>query len=353
MSLVLVVAVVAAVPATREGVARLWCGTVGVGCPERFGLPGELPEGDGQRLRLSPVEAATWGNYVALGDSYSSGHGAGDYESGTGEPGRCWRSGNAYPHHVVGSYDFAGSLGFHACSAQRGAEMLDNADSPDSQLNRIGEHTSLVTLGIGGNDLGFTPVLETCMLRMPLTETEACTDQQDEIDDRMETFRSTLEELVAEVRDRAPNARLLVVGYPRMFPEQPENRYYTLTVEDQEWLNRSVERFNRQTREIVREADERIADRDQVGSVEFVGQYATFDGHEVDSDDAWLNGVMLRDLTNGVDINRSTFHPNAAGQEAFGERVNEQIVDGPERDVYAARETVDDAEPEVLAAEMD
>ncbi|MDA0566918.1 SGNH/GDSL hydrolase family protein [Streptomonospora sp. S1-112] len=353
-ALVLVCVAVLLVPAARHGVVTAWCDITQSACPPTADDPRrDYADGSGWRRRLDPVEAATWGNYVALGDSYSSGDGAGDYAEGTAAAGGCYRSDNAYPRRVAAAHDLEERLGFYACSSQRGWAMLDTLGEPTSQIDRVGAHTSLVTLGIGGNDVGFTKILRACMARVPLVETQACTDQEDEIEQRMRTFGPTLEEIVLEIRERAPDARILVVGYPRLFPGDPDSMYYTLAPHDQEWLNTITQRFNEQIAEDVAALDSEIVAAGQTGSVEYVRMYTALRGHEVGAEDPWLNGVLLADFADGLEIDRSTFHPNARGQQEFAERVLDQVEEGPERPLYAALETLDGADPEVLAAELD
>ncbi|ASU86362.1 SGNH/GDSL hydrolase family protein [Nocardiopsis gilva YIM 90087] len=353
VSLVLACVIVIAVPVTRTGMLGLWCEVTGRGCAEQPPPPDDAPEVPDWRVEMSPVDAATWGHYVALGDSYSSGDGAGDYLPGTAKSGGCWRSANAYPQRILSAYDFAGDLGFVACSSQKGRAMLKEVGSADSQLDRITPHTSLITLGVGGNDLGFTPVLRTCMVRLPLVEADACTGQEKDVEKRMEKFKATFDDLLAEIRDRAPDARVVVLGYPRLFPAKPQGMYYTLTVGDQKWLNDTIKRFNLQLENAVNRADAEIADESQVGSVEFVDIYTVFKGHEVDAEEPWLNGVLIRDLSEGIKVDRSTFHPTAAGQAAFTDRVAERIASGPGRALYVTRDTLDNADPDVLVAEVE
>ncbi|WP_156001957.1 SGNH/GDSL hydrolase family protein [Streptomonospora sp. PA3] len=349
----LVCVAVMLVPVTREGVLDAWCEVTGRGCT-RLEDPRRDDDGaSGWRERLTPEEAAAWGNYVALGDSYSSGQGAGDYIEGTlGEDG-CRRSENAYPKRVARSFDFAGQLGFYACSRQRGASMLESLEEADSQIGRVDAHTSLVTIGIGGNDLGFTKVLRECMVRVPLMDATACSDQEEDIERRMRHFDDTLEDIVEEIRDRAPDARILVVGYPRIFPADPSGMYYTLAPDDQEWLNELLKRFSSRVRDKVAGLDSRIVEDRQTGSVEFVRMYTAIKGHEVGTEEPWLNGVVLGGFAQGVEVGHGTFHPNAGGHKAFSERILRQLEEGPERPLYVAQETLEGAEPDVLAGELD
>ncbi|MFD0776160.1 SGNH/GDSL hydrolase family protein [Streptomonospora algeriensis] len=353
-AVVLVCVAVLLVPVTRESLQDTWCRLTGWGC-SRLEDPNrrDYADASGWRQRLAPEEAAAWGNYVALGDSYSSGEGAGDYIEGTADDGGCRRSANAYPERVADSFDFAGQLGFYACSRQRGASMLESLEEADSQIAQTKPHTSVVTLGIGGNDLGFTSVLRACMVRVPLMEATACRDQEEDVTSRMDGFESTLEDIIREIRDRAPDARILVVGYPRIFPADPSSMYYTLAPNDQEWLNETLQDFNTRIRRNVAESDAEIVEERQTGSVEYVGMSTAFESHEVGTDEPWLHGVLLGDFAEGVEVDHGTFHPNARGHKAFAKRVLHQIEKGPDRPLYAAEQTLDSAEPEVLASELD
>ncbi|QUX28044.1 SGNH/GDSL hydrolase family protein [Nocardiopsis akebiae] len=352
VTLILVMVAVLALPATREGLVSLWCEATDGVCPAEELPPITEEEQTDWRVRMEPEEAALWGNYVALGDSYSSGDGAGDYAPDTAEAGGCWRSENAYPRVVAEEFDFTGSLAFYACSSHKGSEMIEQIGASESQIDRVTENTSLVTLGIGGNDLGFIPVLRTCMVRMPLLESSVCVEQEEDVDKRMRAFEETLTEILGEVRDRAPDARILVLGYPRLFPEDPPGMYYTLTRSDQLWLNGLAQRFNELIRDTAYRVDGDVYGGRQTGSVEYVNTFSALSGHEVSADAAWLNGIVLGQLGEGLRVDRASFHPTAQGQLSIAERVRLQIVQGPEREVYVARETLEKVDPEQLRSEL-
>ncbi|WP_081748781.1 SGNH/GDSL hydrolase family protein [Nocardiopsis sp. CNT312] len=341
------------VPTSREALVRLWCESTGGVCPIEELPPLTEDEVSDGRVVLEPQEAALWGNYVALGDSYSSGDGAGDYEAGTGEPGGCWRSEHAYSRVIAEEFTFAGDLGFYACSGHRGRELLEEIGTPESQIDRVTEHTSLVTLGIGGNDLGFIPVLRTCMVRMPLIESGVCTGQEDEITERLDRFEEDLVEIIGQIRDRAPDARVLVLGYPRLFPEDPEGMYYTLTVSDQQWLNGVGQRLNDRIRDTVYRLDGDVYGERGVGSVEYVNTFSALNGYEVSAEESWLNGIVLGEqLGQGLRIDRASFHPTAQGQLSIADRVRLQVEEGPERTLFVSQETLDRVDAELLAAEL-
>ena len=350
LALALIVTLV--VPPARDGLVNLWCEATDGVCPVEELPPITEDEETDPRVRMEPEEAALWGNYVALGDSYSSGDGAGDYEPATAEPGGCWRSEHAYSQLIEQEFEFAGALGFYACSSHRATHMLEQIGTPESQIERVTEHTSLVTLGIGGNDLGFIPVLRTCIVRMPLIDNGACQAQEGEIGRRLDAFEEDLATVLGEIRDRAPDARVLVLGYPRLFPEDPQAMYYTLTVSDQQWLNGIGRDLNDRIRDVVYEVDGDVYGGRRSGSVEYVNTYSALSGYEVSADEAWLNGIVLGQFGEGLRVDRASFHPTAQGQMSIADRVRQQVEDGPERVLYVSRETLAGVDDDRLAAEL-
>ena len=105
-------------------------------------------------LALAVPAAAAGENYVALGDSYSSGVGAGDYIASSGG---CDRSPNAYSALWANAHSPA-SYTSVACSG------ATTADVESSQLSALSPSTTLVSMTIGGNDENFSGVMEDCNL---------------------------------------------------------------------------------------------------------------------------------------------------------------------------------------------
>jgi hypothetical protein len=165
--------------------------------------------------------------YVALGDSFQSGQGAGNYEPGTdeGDGNGCRRSHNAYPHLLLRRGAVALDLDFRACS---GAVMRDfsHAQHADQgpQLDALGSDTRLVTVGIGGNDLDFAGVLKGCIATVfgnpasvAVTWWRSCArNQGPTVDAKIASLSDgslgrDLSVLYREIRRRAPHARVGVV----------------------------------------------------------------------------------------------------------------------------------------------
>src|ERR1700739_2926637 len=101
---------------------------------------------------LGPAAAAAaQPAYVALGDSYSSGVGTRVYyNDGTS----CERSPDAYAPQIASQRGYA--LTFEACSGAKTTDVTNN------QLGPLNSSTNLVTITIGGNDAGFSTVIENC-----------------------------------------------------------------------------------------------------------------------------------------------------------------------------------------------
>lgn len=308
---------------------------------------GEDCEAVGERVETA-LERALWGTYVAMGDSFASGEGAGDYREGTDydkrddwnwdnwgsdDHNRCRRSTSSYADRIYSGNDFQGGLTMVSCSgallgADVGGEDFEDEgaiyqDNPQHtgeapQIDALDEETSLVTMSIGGNDVGFASVLMDCMINgqrgIPGFRCQEKWD--DELGDRIEDLRPQLVELYRDMQERAPNARIVIMGYPRLFHEPPSEPLNNLLfTEDQIWMNQKADQLNAMLREAAREA-----------GVEFIDPTSAFIGHGIGSDDPWLNdmdwggpGISLYDP--------GSFHPNAEGHAAMAELLQRQLED--------------------------
>jgi lysophospholipase L1-like esterase len=317
----LVVTIVVAVPLLASGSVR--CRTFGEGCP-RQATPAR-PEAPPQRLTLTAEQVANTGTYVALGDSYSSGEGAYVLPTDTGVGNRCHRTSQSYYFAVSKSFPFAGGSQFWACSGARTAHLLhDRKGGEPPQLDQVDAGTSLVTLSIGGNDLGFTRVLSGCILPAPWSD--GCQGQDAEVAARMPALRHALNTIADRLVKRAPKARIILLGYPRLFSERQSEAFDNLSVEDQQWLNRKGLALNQLIREVAQSADARVVAAAGQGSVEFIDVYGAFTGHEIGTSAPYVNGLDV-DLS-AFKVEFRSFHPNAAGYAALSQLVNTQIKQG-------------------------
>src|SRR5690348_7087468 len=102
---------------------------------------------------LATAAGAAAADYAALGDSYSSGVGTGSYTI----DGACKRSVYAYPYLYAQAHPGT-SLSFVACSGAKTSDLLAN------QIQAVTSTTTLVTMTIGGNDIGFANLIYQCTL---------------------------------------------------------------------------------------------------------------------------------------------------------------------------------------------
>ncbi|WP_018350164.1 SGNH/GDSL hydrolase family protein [Longispora albida] len=230
----------------------------------------------------APAHAAAPG-YTALGDSYSSGVGTREYYS---DSGGCQRSPHAYP--VIDAGRLGATLTFAACSGARVTDV-------QGQLGALNSGTSYVTVSVGGNDAGFADVITQCAKPWPYTCTTEINNANNFI---RNTLPARLDGLYAQIKAKAPNARVAVVGYPRLFNGQECNFFARISPGEQSALNGTADLLATTT-----------AGRAAAAGFAFVDSRAAFTGHAVCSSSEWVNG-----LSNPVS---ESYHPNRAGQVGY------------------------------------
>jgi len=149
----------------------------------------------------SPASASSY-NYVALGDSYSSGVGTTSNYLNS-----CDQSTSAYPYLYVNSVG-VNSFDFEACTGATAPDIENN------QLGALNSGTSLVSLTDGGNDVGFSTVMEDCVLYSDSTCQSAIATAVNKAETQLPGILDTL---YGEISDYAPNAHVVVLGYPRFY----------------------------------------------------------------------------------------------------------------------------------------
>ncbi|HEY1133455.1 MAG TPA: SGNH/GDSL hydrolase family protein [Nocardioides sp.] len=229
----------------------------------------------------SVVAAPAGSSYVALGDSYSSGTGTRSYiEDGT----ECLRSTSAFPSLLAAANSYA--LDFRACS---GAVV---ADVQANQLAALTADTDLVTLTIGGNDADFTGVITECALPFWAADCDAAIDEAQAF--IAGTLPSRLSGLYGQIRSAAPNAQVVVAGYPRLFMGEDCDALTWISPEEQARLNTTADQLNARTSAAASSA-----------GFSFVNPTSAFTGHAVCDEPEWING-----LSNPI---VESYHPNVAG----------------------------------------
>jgi lysophospholipase L1-like esterase len=236
----------------------------------------------GGRVSQAPVAEAV--DYVALGDSYSSGVGTDVYEAASGA---CQRSPLSYPPLWVAEHHPA-SFAFVACSGARTADVRAN------QIPALQPTTDLVTITIGGNDAGFGPVLQTCTVAESDRTCIAAVDAAEAFERTV--LRDRLARTYAAIRAAAPHAHVVVLGYPRLF-ELPASCADPLApnLTRRSKLNEGADVLT----SVIRSASQQHA-------FSFTDVRDRFAGHGVCSANPWINGPS-------VPASIGPYHPNQTG----------------------------------------
>jgi lysophospholipase L1-like esterase len=227
----------------------------------------------------APAGAAAADRYVALGDSFSSGVGTGSYTLSSS----CKRGVFAYPY-LVAQQRTNTTLDFVACSGATTSSLMA------SQIQAVTATTSIVSVTIGGNDIGFSDLIVQCTLG----ECSAA------LDSTRTTLASVLnprlDTVYSAIRSQAAlGARVVVLGYPREFASV--GCFGTLGIS-------ATERTK--ANQLAEALDGVIAARAAVFGFTYKSALAAFATHAVCTSSPWLNGLNLFNTT-------ESYHPNRNG----------------------------------------
>ncbi|MEU3227395.1 SGNH/GDSL hydrolase family protein [Streptomyces sp. NPDC006976] len=228
------------------------------------------------------ASAAASVDYVALGDSYSSGVGSGSYISSSGD---CKRSTLAYPS-LWAAANSPSSFAFTACSG------AITSDVTAKQLGPLNASTDLVSISIGGNDAGFADVMTTCVLQSEATCLNRIATARSFVDT---TLPGRLDSVYNAISAKAPSAHVVVLGYPRFY-KIGGSCIVGLSDKVRTAINGAADYLNAATAK-------RAADH----GFSFGDVAAKFTGHEICSGSAWLHSLNLLNIG-------ESYHPLAAGQ---------------------------------------
>jgi len=284
------------------------------------------------------------GEYVALGDSYSAGEGLRPFSPHTGsaksnDGNGCHRSDLAYSQWLVFDPPQP-AVRFVACSGAVTADVTKGYDvvqgdgssfTVDPQVEGVHPEVGLVTITMGGNDVLFSKIVIHCLTHDDCMNADFAPPDTDhrtidypdtqplgqwavEAADRLSGYIGSL---YANLRQSYPNARIVVIGYPYLFPGGGGG----FKLND---CDSVLRRFSEGERGLLRSLQDQFNDLlyEQAvnAGVEFVSPAAIWDGHEpCGSKGQYTNAIkpiFSKDVVDG-----GTFHPNAAGQQALGRLV--------------------------------
>lgn len=273
-------------------------------------------------LAATAASADAAGRYVAIGDSYTTGVGIAPLNT-DGTPVGCGQSSNSYPNLLAAILGF-GNFSNASCQAATisdltGSQWTGNGlNTP--QLNRLNGTETFVTIGIGGNDVGFDDVIEQCFTNNnpnanPCVDAYSV-DGANTLRDRNLELATPLATAIGAAESRAPNARVYVVGYPQLLPEDGEgcNAFFDASVPDLAL----VSDWSRHLNEVI----EAVA---IAHDAEFIDAYALTDGRHA------CSGVGTRFIEPMKgQIATTQLHPNAAWHVTFAQAIADIAATDPE-----------------------
>jgi lysophospholipase L1-like esterase len=244
-------------------------------------------------LTAAPASADRFDSYVALGDSYAAGQGAGPYTDA------CLRSGHSYPQLLDAARKIS-LTGNAACSGATTRNVRTN------QIPSLSKKVDLVTVTAGGNDLDSIGALVVCaqdsgpacaaalaqravILQTALTTPEASPFFQD------------LLAMLTDIKAKAPRADIYVTGYPLLFEPGAGP------------AADPVNGLTRQLNAVIANAA-RAADGGR-SKVHYVDVSRAFAGHGIGSQQPWIVGLpplCAATATCGTQT-ADIFHPTADG----------------------------------------
>ncbi|MDG4757355.1 SGNH/GDSL hydrolase family protein [Micromonospora sp. WMMD710] len=257
----------------------------------------------------TPASAAVpTGRYVALGDSYTAGP-----LIPTQVDLNCLRSNRNYPSVVAAS---AGSSSFAdvSCSGATTDDILYGGSGQlgitvPPQLNAVTSTTALVTVQIGGNDIGFSSIISDCAqasLNSPLGS--PCKDRYtaggvDQLQARIAATVPKVTTVLQSVRQAAPGARVVVLGYPAIVPDTGYGCWPVVPIayQDVPYL-----------RGVEKSLNAMLASTAAANGATYADVYTPSIGRDAckSSGTRWVEGLVPQNSA-------APFHPNARGEQGM------------------------------------
>jgi lysophospholipase L1-like esterase len=270
-------------------------------------------------VAASAVPAAAHGGsggsrYVALGDSYTSGPFIPRQVDAN-----CARSDHNYPSLVAGQLR-ASLFKDVSCGGATTENMWKPQGTNGPQLDAVSRNSDLVTVQIGGNDMGFGSIIGTCAQLAPQDPTgNPCQRHYgasgvDQLTVEIAKTAPKVARVLEAVHDRAPHARVLVVGYPDLLPDDGSGCAPSVpfATRDFPYLRDTGKRLNLMLRLVAR-----------WNHAEYVDTYGPTIGHDMCKSPAerWIEPLQPASPA-------APAHPNAKGEEAMARAVLQRITHG-------------------------
>ncbi|KUN09359.1 hypothetical protein AQI95_05965 [Streptomyces yokosukanensis] len=284
--------------------------------------------------------AAADRQWVALGDSYTAGviPAAGDVFEVPRDG--CERTDQSYPQVIDRDLGSLFDLTNVSCGAATIENVTDEAQEPigrhlppisedpdypfpavPPQSEAVGPGTDVITVGVGGNTLGFGDILLKCPelgqgsggVGTPCKDALAAG-----IPARLTKVSKEYDRMLTVLHERAPHAKILAVGYPTIVPKDTSKCRYndltqfgSITQGDLDWLRKDV-------LEPLNKTIEKSTGTQEAAS--FVDLYDSSQNHSVCDAGKWVEGFIT------PPDQLSFVHPNARGHRNAADHVEEAML---------------------------
>jgi len=246
-------------------------------------------------------------HYVAMGSSYAAGPGI--TTTVVGAPARCSRSNDNYAHQLARRRGLF--LTDVSCSGATTAHLLGPWNELPAQLDALRGDTKLVTVTIGGNDLGYMGVLfgASCLglQRAGTGPQMTCSDVILPTEQDYAGLEERMRSIAREVHRRSPDARLVFVDYVTVLPPMGHCDAAPMSDADADQARNLDARLRQITAQVALE-----------NGAELLDASAVTRGHDACAPDPWINGFARPDSPVPV----VGFHPRLAGMRAVADALD-------------------------------
>lgn len=215
--------------------------------------------------------------YVAMGSSFAAGPGITQVVEGS--PPRCARSRDNYPHQLASLRGY--TLVDASCSGATSHHLLGAWNELPPQLDALSADAALVTVTIGGNDLGYMGSLMAASGCATRAQQGGCAGVIMPAEADYEAVAQRLRQIVAQVHRRAPKARLVFVDYFTVLPEGATCSAAPMGAADATLLRAVAARLATLTAQVAQKGGAEVLRLSQVTAT-----------HHVCAAEPWLNGFV-------------------------------------------------------------
>jgi lysophospholipase L1-like esterase len=260
-------------------------------------------------MALATSALAAQPSYVALGDSFT----AGPLIPLQVPPLGCLKSNNNYPHLAAPQFRLP-AFRDASCSGARTVHMtqpqnVEPGPNPP-QFDALDRHTRIVTVGIGGNDIGFSEIIQNCRSDSPSgqpCQDHYVSDGRDEISERIQATAPRIDAVLQGIGQRSPRAAVYVVTYLPILPDSGPGCWPQVPIaeDDVPYL-----------RAKHRELNAMLADRAEANGAGVVDAYRAGTGHDA------CQLPLVRYVEPEVPVNAAApYHPNLGGMQATADEL--------------------------------